>query len=103
MSTNTKQVLSAAGPFVKTNELVEYLVNMITFYEQDLKTKIQFMRVRMEVLEKVVEGCDYFHYRVRSDIGKLATDMDIIQGQIFEMTSTLVIVLNTQCDQAVEW
>lgn len=102
-SINTKQVLDEAWPFVKTNGVVEYLSNMIQFYEQDLNTKIKFMRNRMETLENAVQGRDGFHYQMRSDIGKLATDMDIIQGQIFEMTSTLVIVLNSQCGLALEW
>ncbi len=103
MSTNTKQILDAAWPFVATNEVVAYLFNMVQFYESDLKTKITFMRMRMDTLENVVEGCDGFHYQLRSDIGSLGTDMDIIQAQIFEMTSALVIVLNTQCGLALEW
>ncbi len=103
MSMNTKQILDAAVSIQEKNEVVEYLFNMITFAEQNLKSKMRFMRNRMEVLENVVEGYDGYFYEIRSDLGKLATDMDIIQGQIFEMTSTLVIVLNTQCGLALEW
>lgn len=104
MSTNTKkQVLDAAQPFVETNEVVAYLFNMIQFYESDLKAKIMFMRNRMEVLEQVIEGNDGFHYQLRSDIGRVGTDMDFIQAWIFEMTSSLVIVLNSQCGLALEW
>lgn len=104
MSTNTKQVLDAAWPFVATNEVVAYLFNMVQFYESDLRTKITFMRARMDTLENVVEGCDGYSYQLRSDIGgKLGTDMDILQAQIFEMTSALVIVLNSQCGLALEW
>lgn len=103
MSTNTKQILDKAQPFVETNEVVAYLFNMIQFYESDLRTKITFMRARMDTLENVVEGCNGYCYQMRSDLSKLATDMDIIEGQIFEMTSTLVIVLNSQCGLALEW
>ncbi len=103
MSTNTKQVLDAAQPFTETNELVAYLVSMISFYEADLRTRIIFMRARMDTLENVVEGCDGFHYQMRSDIGKLGMEMDIIQANIFELTGTLVIVLNGQCGLALDW
>lgn len=103
MSTNTKDVLDAAKPFTESNNLVSYLVGMIGFYEQDLIVKIQFMRTRMDVLQNVVDGCEGYSYQVRSDLSKLATDMDIIQGQIFEMTSTLVVVLNSQCSLTLEW
>ena len=104
MSTNTKDVLDAAQPFVETNELVAYMVSMIGCYEQDLVVKIQFMRSRMDVLQSVVDGCEGYQYQLRSDIGgKLGMDMDIIQAQIFEMTCTLVIVLNGQCGLALEW
>lgn len=104
MSTNTKDVLDAAQPFVETNELVSYLVNMIRFHESDLQVKIQFMRTRMDVLQSVVGGREGFSYQMRSDIGgTLGMDMDIIQAQIFEMTGTLVVVLNGQCGLALEW
>lgn len=104
MSTNTKQVMDAAKPFTESNELVSYLVGMLGFYEAELKSKIGFMRNRMETLENVVKGVDGYSYQMRSDIGgKLGTDMDILQAQIFEMTCTLVIVLNGQCGLALEW
>jgi len=103
MSTNTRQVLDAAQPFIKTNELVEYLVNMIKYHEQDLTTKIQIMRNRMDTLENVVDGHEGYHYQMRGDLCSLGTDIDIIQAQIFELTGTLVTVLNLQCGLALEW
>ncbi len=104
MSTNVKDVLSAAQPFTETNDLVAYMASMLKFYEQELTVKIQFMRTRMDVLQNVVDGREGFSYQLRSDIGgKLGMDMDIIQAQIFEMTCTLVIVLNGQCGLALEW
>lgn len=103
MSTNTKQVLDEAQPFVETNEVVSYLVSLIKFYEAELKSNIIFVRTRMDILEKVTEGCDGYHYQMRSDIGKLGMDMDITQAMIFETTGNLVIVLNTQCSLALEW
>lgn len=103
MSTNTKDVLDAAQPFTETNELVAYLVSQLSFYEQELTVKIQFMRTRMDVLQNVVDGYEGYSYQMRSDIGKLGMELDIIQAQIFEMTCTLVIVLNGQCGLEIEW
>lgn len=103
MSTNTKQILDAAWPFVATNDVVAYLFNMIQSYESDLRTKMTFMQNRMEVLEKIVKGCDGFHYEMRSNIGSLGTEMDLIQAMIFETTGNLVIVLKLQCGLTLEW
>lgn len=103
MSTTVKQILDAAQPFTETNDLVAYMIGMLKFYEQDLTVKIQFMRTRMDVLQNVVDGCDGYSYQLRSDIGKLGHEMDIIQAHVFEMTCTLVIVLNEQCGLELEW
>lgn len=103
MSTNTKQILDKAQPFVETNEVVAYLFNMIQFYESDLKAKIIFMRARMDTLENVVEGCDGYYYQMRSNIGSLGADMDLIQAMIFETTGNLVTVLKLQCGLTLEW
>ncbi len=103
MSTNVKQVLEAAEPFRETNDLVAYMISMLKFYEQELTVKIQFMRTRMDVLQNVVDGCDGYSYQQRSDISKLGMEMDMIQSNVFEMTCTLVIVLNEQCGLNIEW
>ena len=103
MSTNTKDVLDAAQPFTESNELVGYLASQLKFYEQELTVKIQFMRTRMDVMQSIVDGSEGYQYHLRSDVGKLGMEMDIIQAQVFEMTCTLVIVLNGQCGLALEW
>ena len=103
MSTNVKEILDAAQPFTESNELVAYTVSMLKFYEQELTVKIQFMRTRMDVLQNVVDGSEGYSYLLRSDIGKLGMEMDVIQAQVFEMTCTLVIVLNEQCGLELEW
>ncbi len=103
MSTNTKQVLDAACPFTESNELVSYMVSMIKVFEQELMTKMGFMRNRMDTLGNVTEGCEGYHYQMCSDIGKLGMEIDIGQAHIFVMTGSLVIVLNSQCGLALEW
>ncbi len=103
MSTNVKQILDAAQPFSEDNDLVAYMVGMLKFYELELTCKIGFMRARMDGLELVIEGREGFSYQLRSDIGKLGHEMDVIQAHVFEMTCTLVIVLNEQCGLELEW
>ncbi len=103
MSTNLKEILEAAQPFTETNDLVAYMTNMLKFYEQELIVKIQFMRTRMDILQNVVDGCEGYSYQQRSDISKLGMEMDIIQANVFEMTCTLVIVLDEQCGLEIEW
>ena len=103
MSTTVKEILDAAQPFTETNDLVAYMASMLKFYEQELTVKIQFMRTRMDVLQNIVDGHEGYNYQQRSDISKLGMGMDIIQANVFEMTCTLVIVLNEQCGLTLEW
>lgn len=103
MSASVKQILAAAKPFTEDNYLVSYLVGMLKFYELELTAKIQFMRSRMDVLQNVVDCCEGYQYQSRSNISKLGMEMDIIQSHVFEMTCTLVIVLNEQCGLEIEW
>lgn len=89
----TKELFAAAEAYTDVNDTVSYLVTMIKSYEAQLGQAAAVMKDRMDILEKVIQGEDRYSYMMRSKNGDAGSEIDTIQGQIYELACMLQIVL----------
>ena len=98
----TKEMLAVAKPYMKTNGTVNYLVSMIKSYEAQLGAAVVGMKMRMDMLEQAVKGELKFSYEMRGGLGGAGSEIDVIQGQIYELACMLQVVLKNTYDIEVE-